>query len=198
MSVVGGEGTNLGQGLLKWVADLVRQARRTAPGPALVRLASASAAAISLAVAVPVVALRTGWLAVLLMSAAGVALFPRTRWVSVVILAAAGAWTLTSLAGATPVTLWRVAVLAGSLYLTHAGAALAAVLPYDCDVSRSMLLRWAGRFPGVLAVSLGIALIELTVLGGLPAQSTVLGPIVGAALAAAVASVLAWQLLRRR
>jgi hypothetical protein len=93
--------------------------------------------------------------------------------------------------------LWRVGLLGATLYLTHSAAALAAVLPHDCVVAPSVLGWWVVRVGAVLGASLAAALVGLAIASRLPAEQTVIGPIIGSVLAAGVVGVLAWHLRRR-
>jgi hypothetical protein len=182
------------------------RARRLSAGPALVRLVAAVAAlgALTLALpleaalssAVPSALIRIG--VTLVAVSVGVGLFPRTRWVSLVAVAVIGLWLISTIGLGEAVTLPRVGLLAAALYLMHAAAALAAVLPYDCWVAPAMLLRWLGRVGRVLGLSLLVGLGGMAVTGQLPAVRSVVGPIVGSAVAASLAGLLAWHLRRRR
>lgn len=187
------------------VAATLARVRRTAAGPALVRLSSGVAAFAALALALPASEVLDAPLSVLLRVAASlfaiavaVALAPRTRWVSLVALLAIGAWLVTTIGFGEEPTVARVALLGAALYLMHTGAALAAVLPYDCAVGPGVLLRWLRRVGAVLGLSLLVGAGGMAVAGQLPATPSVIGPIVGSVVAAGLAGLLAWHLRRRR
>jgi len=122
-----------------------------------------------------------------------VALFPRTRIVVISLFAIALIWLAF---GGSPSS-WRILTFAALLYLAHASAALAAVLPHDCVVSPAVLIRWAIRTLGVIAASLLLGEVALAVLGRLPTASSAIGPAIGAFIAAAIAGLLALQARQR-
>jgi len=188
-------------GIRSWVLYLVSRARRTTPGPALVRLVAAAAALGALALAVPADVLSSSELprtaVILLPAALAVGLFPRTRWVSLVAVCAIGGWLVSTIGFGDPVHVGRVGLLASALYVMHAAAALAAVLPYDCLLASGVLFRLAVRVCGVLGVSLVVGLGGMSFAGQLPQARSVVGPIVGSIVAASLAGLLAWHLRRR-
>jgi hypothetical protein len=61
-----------------------------------------------------------------------------------------GAWVVASVAYGGLPSLARVAALAGALYVMHAAAALAAVLPYDCVLPPGVVAA-LGRAAGAAA-----------------------------------------------
>jgi hypothetical protein len=187
---------NLRLGLLSRVTYLIAKARRTTAGPALVRLTVAIAAVVALALAVPLADLGA-WVGLLIPIGLGVALFPRTRWVSLVALLVVLGWLVTTVAFGEPVTPWRLGGLAIALYVMHSAATLAAVLPLDTVVAPGALLRWLGRTAAVLGASLVIGLGGYAVAAILPGARSSVGPIVGSAVAAALAFLLVWYLRRR-
>jgi hypothetical protein len=180
-----------------WIADSIQMARRATAAPTLVRLTAAAAALVSLGVALPTSMVFSRSVLLLAPLAVGVGLFPRTRWTSLVALLAVVAWLVTTLARQNTVTLWRTVLLAGGLYLMHAAAALAAMLPYDAVVAPGLLVRWLIRVVLVLIASLGVAVSGMVVVGELQAVRTLAAPIIGSAIAAAIAGLLAWQIRRR-
>jgi hypothetical protein len=180
-----------------WIADSIQMARRATAAPTLVRLTAAAAALVSLGGALPTSMVFSRGVLLLAPLAIGVGLFPRTRWTSLVALLAVVAWLVTTLAGQNTVTLWRTVLLAGGLYLMHAAAALAAMLPYDAVVAPGLLVRWLIRVVLVLIASLGVAVSGMVVVGELQAVRTLAAPIIGSAIAAAIAGLLAWQIRRR-
>jgi hypothetical protein len=88
--------------------------------------------------------------------------------------------------------LWRVVLLGASLYLAHAAAAFAAVLPHDVAVAGAALGRWALRVAAVLGAGLGLGVVGMVVVGQLTVTPTVLAPIAGVLVAAGLAGLLAW------
>jgi hypothetical protein len=187
---------NLRQGLLSRVTFAVGQARRTTAGPALVRLTLTVSAMAALALAVPLADLGA-WIGVLVPIGLGVALFPRTRWVSIVALLVILGWLITTVVFGEEVTPWRLGGLAVALYVMHSAATLAAVLPLDTVVAPSALLRWVGRTGAVLGASLVVGLGGYGAAAVIPGARSTVGPIVGSAVAAALAFLLVWYLRRR-
>jgi hypothetical protein len=179
----------------------VAAARRATAGPVLVRLVAVAAAVAAAGLAAPTELLLGSQLLSFVIvggvSAAAVGLFPRTRWVGVYLLAVVGVWLLSSIAYAAPASLVRIGGLAACIYLTHAAASLAAVLPYDALVPSRVLRRWAGRVATVLLVGVGIAVGGMALVGLLSQISSVIGTIVGSLAAAALAGLLAWHLRKR-
>jgi hypothetical protein len=187
---------DVGSGLLSRVRYAIAQARRTTPGPALVRLIVGLSALGALVLAVPSSAI-TSWAGMLVVLALGVAMFPRSRWVGLVAILVSFGWLVTTLAFGDPVTPWRLGALMVALYVMHSSAALAAVLPYDCSVRPAVLLRWAGRTGAVLGASLALGLGGMFMATVLPAFSTIVGPMVGSLIAAGLAFLLVWHVRHR-
>jgi hypothetical protein len=184
-----------------WPADTVAQLRRTAAGPATVRVVASIAAFAGQLVSLPVeVSLgRRPWLPLVAAAvlAAGVGLYPRGRWAGAVVLLSVGAWLVASVGFDDAASLPRVGVVAGLLYATHAAAAFAAVLPYDCVVPPAVLTRWLLRQARLLGSGLVVGLGGLWLVRLVGAKPTITGPVIGALVAAALAGTLAWQLNRR-
>jgi CDP-diglyceride synthetase len=187
------------------VANTVARVRRTSPGPALIRCIATFAAATALVTALPWDRMagagasqyvRVG-IAVMCVSAL-VGLWPRTRIVSLVALGVVGLWLFSTLAFSEPIGLVRLGLLSASLYLTHAAAAFAAVLPYDCVLARGVLVRWLVRVGRVLAVSLALGLGTMAATDQLSPVRTQVGAIIGALTAAGLVGLLVWLLLRQR
>jgi hypothetical protein len=176
------------------------QLQRTTAVPAVVRLVAAMSAALAVLVAMPAEVTASARvvevLALAAVLAGGVGLFPRSWWVTAVALFVVLAWVGATVAFGDAVDLARVGVLAGLLYAMHASAAFAAVLPHDCVVAPGVLLRWARRQGAVLAAGLGVGLAgfaAVRLIGGTP---TLAGPVLGAAVAAALAGAFAYFLRR--
>jgi hypothetical protein len=198
MSGLESELRSVGLGLHSRLDAWVRRARRTMPGPALVRLVAGMAALAGLVVAVPTALSFSSLFAAGLPMAAGVSLFPRTRWVSVVALVTVGAWLVNTIAfEADPIQPGRIAALAGALYVTHSASALAAVLPYDSVVSAGLMTRWAVRTGLALAAGVGLGLAGMVVLGQFRSVRSIVGPIAGSLVVAGLVGLLAWHLRRR-
>jgi hypothetical protein len=184
--------------LRHWPADTLARLRRTASGPAAVRILAGAAAFAAQLVSLPVeVSLgRRLWipLAVAAVLAAGVGLYPRGRCAGAVALVSVGAWLVASVGFGDAASLVRVGTVAGLLYAMHAAAAFAAVLPYDCVVPPSVLTRWLFRQARLLGAGLAVGLGGLWLVRLVGAEPTIIGPVLGALVAAALAGTLAWQL----
>jgi hypothetical protein len=118
---------------------------------------------------------------------------PRSRAVSLALWVIGLVWVV----GESHPPLWRVLGMAATLYVAHASAAFAAVLPHDCAVTGSAVARWAVRTLLVIAASLALGGAGMAVLGPLPPVRSILGPIAGSLFAAAIAGLIA-GLVRRR
>jgi hypothetical protein len=186
----------VGSGMLSRAARASQRAGRTAPFVLGVRLLSAAAVVGAAAGALPAGGLAT-LLWYVLTAASVVAAFPRTAAVTVVTLAVIGAWLVRTVVIGEAAEGWRVGVVAACLYLAHASAALAAVLPYDCVVSPRVVVRWTGRCAAVVGVTLVLTIGGTALVGALPEVRSVIGPVVGSVVAAAVAALLAWPVRRR-
>jgi len=182
------------------VAMSMSSLRRASAGPMLVRLIAVLAAIGSAALAAPpdLIGSRLPVFAAMAGSAgAAVGLFPRSRWVGTFLLAVVGLWLIATIAYGVDASLIRVGALAATVYVTHAAAALAAVLPYDAVVPGRVLRRWLSRVATVLVAGVGVAVGGVAVVGLLAQIPSLVGPIVGSVAAAALAGVLVWQLRRR-
>jgi hypothetical protein len=122
---------------------------------------------------------------------------PRTPVVTLVALLPVVGWLVATTLYEEPLTLWRLIPLAWALYLLHSAAALAAHLPYDAIVSPGVLLRWFSRTGLVLAATAVVALYALVAGEQLRGRATLIATVVGIAIAAGVAALLARQLRRR-
>ncbi len=96
-----------------------------------------------------------------------------------------------------PLQTWRVLALAALLYVAHAAATLAAVLPHDSAVAARSLGRWLVRTAGVTATGLGVGLFGLVLASNLETVPSLIGPIVGTLLAGVIVGLIVWQLRRR-
>jgi hypothetical protein len=166
---------------------------RATPGPTLVRLVVWVLGVVALVVAYPADAVfdTRGGLAIALVALLPV-VFPRTRMVSFVLFTAAFGWLVSTAGFGEPITTVRLVVLAGVLYLLHSSAALAAVLPYDTIVAPRVLLGWALRALGVVAVTavLGVFAVSGAQLFG--GRTYLVAALAGVAMVA----LLGWLLVR--
>lgn len=194
MSLVFPELRDAGLGLLSRVRAGVAMLRRTTPAVALLRLlvfAPLAAAWTLFAVLSPVLP------PVGLALALAAALFPRGRVVGFALVSTVGIWLAKTSLVDREVSLSQVLLLAAALYVAHAAAALAAVLPHDTAVAPQALARWALRTASVLVVSLGLGVAGLFVGAWLPPQPSLIAPVLGSLLAIGLAGLIAW-LVRRR
>jgi len=198
MSNLGYEIKEVSAGLWRRLVDLIEKAQRITAMPALVRSVAAGSALAAMALALPLAISLSPLFAVCVPVALLVGLFPRTRIVTIVLLVTAGAWLVNTVAFEdAPLEAWRIASLGAALYLAHAAATLAAVLPYDSVVGPRVLGRWALRTGAVVVGSVGGGIALWSVLGQLQAVQSIVGPIVGSVIAAALTGLLAWNLRRR-
>jgi hypothetical protein len=194
MSILATDLRDAGLGILSRVRSATAALRRTTPAVALLRLlifGPLSLAWTLFAALSPVVLLAGLGLAL------AAALLPRTRVVGVVLVTTGGMWLVATTFFNLNVSLSRVLGLAAALYVAHAAAALAAVLPHDAAVAPAALGRWALRTLVVLAVSLGVGVGGLFVAGALPPQQGLVAPVLGSLLAIGLAALIPW-LVRRR
>jgi len=142
----------------EWFDEQVRRARRTTPGPVLVRVGVFGAGLLGLVLGWPFAVVAGPAAVVFVILAALPAFLPRGRLPTVVILAAVTGWLVATLVYTEPVTYLRVVLLASSLYLQHNLSALAAVLPYDAVIAPGVLLRWLARASVVVLLTAVLAL----------------------------------------
>jgi hypothetical protein len=194
MSILVSDLRDAGLGLLSRVRSGVAALRRTTPAVALLRLLIFGPLflAWTLFVALSPLVLLVG-----LGLALAAALYPRTRAVGIALVTTAAMWLATTTFVSVAVSLDQVLSLAAALYVAHAAAALAAVLPHDTAVAPAALGRWALRTLGVLVASLGLGGTGLFVAAWLPPQQGLVVPVLGSVLAIGLAALIAW-LVRRR
>jgi hypothetical protein len=162
--------TNLGHEIADMRAEartrvdrVVSMARRTTAAPALVRAGICLAGLVGLGTAWPgSFVLGKGILAVVVLAVLA-ALLPRGFLPTLVILAAVAGWLFATARYDEPLTLARLVVVAGALYLVHTLAALAAVLPYDAIVSAGVLGGWLLRAALVVGLTAAVALFVAAV-----------------------------------
>lgn len=196
MSMIVRDLRDAGQGLLSRARFAVAAARRTTAPVLLLRLLIFVALVVAWVLVLPPSLLAVAFVLFAVPgSALAAALFPRTLVVGLVIMAIAAAWLLTTLA--VDVSHGRVLALAAALYVAHAAAAFAAVLPHDTAVAPSALGKWAVRTLLVLVVSLGLGAAGLYLTSHLPVQQHLIGAAVGAAVAIGLVALITW-LVRRR
>jgi hypothetical protein len=140
------------------VDDLVRRARRTTPGPLLVRVGVFVTGLLGLLLAWPFSFVAGPAALVCVVLAALSALAPRGRLPGAVILLAVTGWLFSTLMYAESPAYLRLVLLAAALYLHHNLAALAAVLPYDAVIAPGVLLRWLARACVVMVLTAVLAL----------------------------------------
>jgi hypothetical protein len=194
MSFFGTDLRDAGLGLASRVRAGVAGLRRITAAVALLRLIVAGSLVVASALALPVSVTLTRTFLLFIGLAVAAALAPRTHAVSVALVTIVGLWAV--LAQDRP--LWRILALAAVLYVAHASAAFAAVLPLDCAVAASALRGWVMRTAFVVSVSVALGGGGLVMAGQVPFARGVVGPVVGALIAAGIALVLAWQLRRPR
>lgn len=155
---------------------------------ALVFTAALAALLLSCPAPVPVVS----WL---LVAFTPLALVPAVRpagWSpAAVMFTAAGCWFIATAGLDAEVRAWRVTALACSLYLLHASAALAAVVPFDAVVPAGLVCHWAVRPVVVLATTGGLAGAVVGALAGLSGWTHRVAAVCGAAAATGVVALLA-------
>jgi hypothetical protein len=176
------------------VASARRPAHRIGPMAVLLRAVVWATGCGALLLAVP-----SSWAgrSAILLAAAVVAVAPAVApgsWpVLALELVAAGGWLLRT---------WGTAVawpplmgLAAALYLHHVSAAFAASLPGDARVVAAVLRRQIARTTAVLVVTGILGALALALQERIDRAATVLVPVVGVALAVAVAGylVLLWR-----
>jgi hypothetical protein len=197
MTTFTGELREVGAGVASRVAHGAQRLGRTAPAVLGIRLLTGAAAFAAFAAGLPGGGLgNLFWYVVL--ACVAVAGFPRTAAVTVVTLAVVVAWLIRTLGFGEPAEGWRIGFVACCLYFVHAASALAAVLPYDCVVAPRVLTRWAGRWAAVAGTTLVLAVGGTALVTALPPVRSVVGPIVGSAVAAGLVALLVWQARARR
>jgi hypothetical protein len=140
------------------VDEAVRRARRTTPGPLLVRAGVFGTGLLGLLLGWPFALVAGPGAVVCLVLALLPAFGPRGRLPGLVILLAVTGWLVATLRYAETPAYLRLVLLATALYLHHNLAALAAVLPYDAVVAPGVLLRWLARSGVVVVLTAVLAL----------------------------------------
>ncbi|HLL66200.1 MAG TPA: hypothetical protein VK453_10695 [Micromonosporaceae bacterium] len=177
--------------LRRRVGRSVTAAQRAAPGPMLARLAVFGFAGLALGLALPPGILVSRYAPVLVAVALLPAIAPRSWLVTGVILTVAVGWVVTSLLYSEVANVIRLISLTAVLYLLHATAALAAVLPYDAVVRASVFLPWGARAVGVAAASAGLGVFALNGSAILGERSYLIASVLGVAVAGCLVGLLA-------
>ncbi len=166
-------------------------ARRASPVPVLVRASLWLVGAAAFALAFPsTVLLGPGALALLVL-ALGPAVWPGGRWPTVVIAVAVFGWLTGTTVYAEPITLGRLVLLSGLLYVVHTMSALAAQMPYDAVVTPGVPIRWLGRAVLVVLVSGLVALVLLLVPAFLGQGRYLMAAVLGLVIMAVLTGLLA-------
>ena len=200
MAYVGGrrgELAEMADGIRRRSHNAREKARRTSPGPALVRFTAAVASGLALILALPMNLLASPAPLVAFVLAAGVGLAPRTRWVAMVLLLTVLVWLITTAVYDAPIDPLRLVGLTGSLYVAHTAAAFAAVLPYDAILSAVALGRWAARVGAVVGVSLALGLAGLAAADLLGGLASIVVPLIGISGGIGLVALMAWLYWRR-
>jgi hypothetical protein len=140
------------------VDDSVRRARRTTPGPLLVRTGVFVTGLLGLLLAWPFFVVAGPGALVCVVVATLPAFGPRGRLPGAVVVLALTGWLVSTLMYGEAVTYLRLVPLATALYMHHNLAALAAVLPYDAVIAPGVLLRWLARAGLVVVLTAVLAL----------------------------------------
>jgi hypothetical protein len=184
------------RGISALVAGRVRRLRlvvaRATPGPLLVRLTVWSSALVALALPYPLgkVLDPTG-LTALVVVALLPAVWPYTRVVSFVVIGAGFEWLAATTYYGEQVTVWRLVMMAGALYVVHTASALAAVLPYDTVVSPGVLARWLLHAAAVVAVTAFFAVLAVAGSASLGDRTSVVAAVLGVTVVVALGWLLA-------
>lgn len=166
-------------------------ARRTTAAFFLLRGAVFVAGLAALVTAWPGPLVVSPWLAGLVASALLAAAFPRSWLVMLLLLVGAGGWLGATTAYAEPVSYLRLVLLAALLYLTHALAAMAAVIPNDAVVAPAALVGWLPRTAVLLSVTALVALLATVLPDLFGGARFVLAALVGFAVMAVLVYYLA-------
>jgi hypothetical protein len=169
-----------------------RSALRATPVPLGVRCGVFLAGLVAVVLAYPAIVLFSRWGMLLLLVPLLPAAMPRGRAPTLLALLAVAGWLAATSAGAAPVALWRLLALAGSLYLLHSLAALAAVLPYDAVVPLEVAARWLGRALGVVLAAAVLAVAALGAVSRTGDRAVLAASLLGLGLAVAVAVLPVW------
>lgn len=187
-----------GIGLVTRARSTAATLRRTTPEVLLLRLLIAVALLVAFALSVPgTVLLLPVAQGIAVAVALAAALYPRTRAVGFALVTAGVTWLAMTAFFDLAVSPGRVLGLAATLYVAHAAAAFAAVVPSDAAVAPSAIIRWALRTSLVVATGLALGVVGLVAAAWLPQAHGLLAPILGTVVAAGIVGVIVW-LVRRQ
>ncbi|HWH00337.1 MAG TPA: hypothetical protein VNV66_13655 [Pilimelia sp.] len=165
--------------------------RRAAPVPLAVRAGVFVAWLGALLVALPAPVVTGRLAGVLVLVALGPAVLPRGRWGTSVAVVAVLGWLAGTAWYGDPPRLPALLALAVLLYGGHSLTALAAVLPYDAQVSAADVVGWLARTAVVAGAGAGFGVAALAVAGtggrAFPAAS-----LAGLGLVLALVWLLVW------
>lgn len=182
-----------GLGLLSRARATIATLRRTTAAVLLLRVLVFGALVVAFTVSVPPAVV---WSPVVLAVAVGLALpaalYPRTRAVGFALVTIGATWLVTTTFIDPNWSAARVLGLAAALYVAHATAAFAAVVPNDTAVNRGALLRWALRTSLVVAAGVGLGGLGLVAAAWLPQAQGILAPLVGSVVAGGIVAVIVW------
>lgn len=164
--------------------------------PFLVRCAIALCGLVAVSVAWPFPLFGTRYFVPLAAVALYPAFAPRGRAATFAALTVIAGWLVDTTFYDTPVTLWRVLVIAAALYLGHSLTALAAVLPYDSVVNIDVVGLWIARALGVILISAVLTVFALGLSAELAGPPFLVATVVGLA-GAAGATLLIARLVHR-
>jgi hypothetical protein len=177
---------------------MIAKLKRCTPAPLIIRAVVFFAALAALLTSAPEVAMSLRVVLILAALSVAPALVPGSRIVDTVMLLTVVLWIVGTVGFGQSVTIEGTFATACALYLLHAAAALAAVLPYDSIVDGAVILRWAARSGMVIGVAGAVAVvIWLTVRSVTPGTSVLL-LLFGLAAAGGIVSLLAWAARIRR
>jgi hypothetical protein len=121
---------------------------------------------------------------------------PRGRGATFAALVVVAGWLTDTAFFDHRVALWRVLIIATTLYVGHSLTALAAALPYDAVVNLDVVGTWLARALAVVLISAVLTVIALGLSTDLAGQAFLAATLVGLAGAVGATMLLA-RLLRR-
>jgi hypothetical protein len=187
-----------GLGLLTRVRATIASLRRTTGAVLGLRVVVFGALLVAFVLSVPRALV---WLPVAQAVGVGLALpaalFPRTRMVGLALVTVGVIWLATTTFVEPDFSPARVLGLAAALYVAHAAAAFAAVLPNDTAVNPGALLRWALRTSLVVGAAVGLGALGLVAAAWLPLAHGLAAPLLGSLVAAGIVAVIVWLAHRR-
>ncbi|HET9516212.1 MAG TPA: hypothetical protein VFO77_00650 [Actinoplanes sp.] len=164
--------------------------RRATLTPLLVRCAIFLCAVVAFVVAYPSAVVGSQLIVLLVVAAAVPAFAPRGRAATAVAALVVIGWVVDTTYVNQPVELWRVLVLATTLYLGHTLTALAAVVPTDAVVHLDVVGRWVARAFAVVLGSAVLTIVVLSVTAELAGRALLVATLAGLAAAVGLAALL--------